>query len=317
MTLNQLRAFLTAVRTGSFTAAAAEMQMAQASVSELIRRMEVEYDMPLFTRGARRLVLTSAGEELLPIAEQAVAAAENADLALRSLRSLEGGVATFGVLRNASYYLLSDLVERFHHRYPKVRVRLVGLNSVEVAASVAAGDLEAGLVVLPIDDEGLKVTPLAKDEVVYASSNPDHLTAPVTIEQLAESTLILYDAHTGWRDPTRRQFENRARLAGVRLTPWIEVEHVEAALSLVSRGVGDTFISRAVADSASCPENVHVVPFAEPVHDTIALVYRESTIPSPATRALAVMARRMLLEAERTRPSQVLVDSDTGESGEL
>ena len=93
MTLNQLRAFLAAVSTGSFTAAAAQLQMSQASVSELVRRMEDECGLPLFTRGSRRLVLTTAGTELLPFAEQSVLAADRGRQALRSLRSLGGGVA--------------------------------------------------------------------------------------------------------------------------------------------------------------------------------------------------------------------------------
>lgn len=293
MTLTQLRAFLTAVRTGSFTAAAQEMQMAQASVSELIRRIEEEHGLLLFTRGGRRLVLTSAGEELLPLAEKTVAAADGAHDALLSLRSLEGGVATFGGLRNAGYYL-SDLVQDFRRRYPRVRVRLVGLGSAEVAQSVAAGDLDAGLVVLPVDDEGLRVTPLVKDEVVYASRQPERLRHPVSIEELAAATLILYDAHSGWREPTRRQLAARAQLAGVKLEAVIEVEHVEAALNLVGRGLGDTFVSRAVARSGACPPEVGTVPFAEPLYDTIALVQRESGELSPATRAIARLARRML-----------------------
>jgi DNA-binding transcriptional LysR family regulator len=75
-------------------------------------------------------------------------------------------VATFDLLRNANYYFLSELLETFHTRHPKVRLRIVGLNSVEVAEAVGAGDLEAGLVVPPIDAEGLDVTPLMRHEVV-------------------------------------------------------------------------------------------------------------------------------------------------------
>lgn len=305
MTLNQLRAFLTAVRTGSFTAAAGQLQMSQASVSELIRRLEEEYGLLLFTRGPRRLVLTSAGAELLPYAEQTVAAADNGVQALRSLRSLGGGVATFGVLRNADYYLLTDLVKQFHEAYPDVRVRLVGQNSVEVAASVAAGDLEAGLVVLPIDDEGLTVRPLLRDEVVYASADPARLAEPVTTQQLAEAQLILYDAHYGWKDPTRRQFADRAQLAGVKLEPLIEVEHVEAALGLVACGIGDTFVCRAVAHGASFPAGVGTVSFAEPVFDTVALVQRQSTVLSPATREIARLAQLMLLSRKPAVPGFV------------
>lgn len=293
--MNQLRAFLATARLGSFTAAAAELGHAQASVSELIRHLEEEVGLPLFSRGARRLVLTSAGAELLPFAEQSVAAADNGAQALRALRSLDGGAATFGVPRNADYYFLSDLVERFCEQHPRVRVRFVGLNSVDVAAGIRSGDLEAGLVVLPVDDSGLEVTPLIADEVVYASGDPSHLRKPVTIANLAEVRLVLYDTHAGWLDPTRRQFAERAKLAGLRLEPWVEVEHVEAALNLVARGIGDTFISRAVAASPARPEGVGVVSFAEPVYDTIALVKRQSSVLSTATKEIAEMAQKLLL----------------------
>lgn len=293
--MKQLRAFVLAARTGSFTTAASAMGIAQASVSELIRKLEDEHAARLFTRGARRLVLTAAGEALLGHAEQAVAAADEGAQALRSVRSLHGGVATFGLLRNAGYYLLSDLAQRFHDRYPDVRIRLIGLNSVEVAAAVAAGTVEAGLVVLPIDDEGLEVTPLLRDEVYFATADAARAREPLGIADLAASRLILYDAHYGWSDPTRRQLADRAQLAGLKLEPWIEVEHVESALSLAQRGVGDTVVARAVAESPACPENLHTVGFREPVHDTIALVRRQSTALSPATRELARLAQRMIL----------------------
>lgn len=304
VTLNQLRAFLAATRLGSFTAAADELAVTQAAVSELVRRMEDEYGQPLFTRGARRLVLTAAGEELLPHAEQATAAADQAAQALQAMGRLTAGTAIFGMLRNAEYYLLSDLVEQFHGLYPQVRVRLVGLNSAGVAASVAAGDLEAGLVVLPIDDEGLEVSPWLRDEVLYASADPDRVTAPVTISDLAATDLVLYDAHYGWADPTRRQLAERAQLAGLKLEPRIEVEHVESALNLVSRGVGDTIVSAAVATSPAFPGNVRTVPFEEPMHDTIALIHRRGAVLSPGTRELARLARDMLVGADDGQDGQ-------------
>jgi DNA-binding transcriptional LysR family regulator len=307
MTLNQLRAFLAAARLGSFTAAAEQLQMAQPSISELVRRLEQEYDIALFVRGGRRLALTAAGEELAPFAEQAVGAADGADHSMRALRALGGGLATFGVLRNAEYYVLTDLLVEFHRRYPQVRVRLHGQNSAEVAVAVQAGDLEAGLVVLPIDDEGLTVKPLLRDEVVYASAFPDRVAEPVSLADLARAPLVLYDSHYGWRDPTRRQLAERAQREGVKLQALIEVEQVEAALRLVARGVGDTIMSRAVATSSACPPGIHTVPFAEPLYDTVALIQRENAVLSPATREIARLATGMLL-ARRDEATEALVD---------
>ena len=292
MTLHQLQAFLAAARSGSFTSAAAQLAVAQASVSELVRRMEEELGMTLFRRGGRHLVLTAAGTELMPYAEQAVAAADGGRQAVHAMRTLGGGVATFGLLRNADYYLLSDLVERFMMAHPQVRVRMVGLNSVETAAAVASGELEAGLVVLPVDDEGLAVTPLSRDEVFYVSAAP--IPAAVTMADLSRARLVLYDAHYGWSDPTRRQLLERAHLAGVRIEPWVEVEHVESALHLVARGMGDTIACRAVTESAAFPSGLHVAPFAEPIYDTIALVHRTSAVLSPAARELARLAEQSL-----------------------
>ncbi len=294
MTLIQLRVFLAAAKLGSFTAAAAAMHMSQPSVSELIKRMEQAYNMRLFARGGRRLVLTPAGAELMPLAEQTVASADAADRALRAVASLSGGVASFGLLRNANYYSLAQLLIDFTEQHPDVRLRVVGLNSVEVARAVVTGELEAGLVVLPIDSEGLRVTPLRRDEVLYASADPTHLAAPVTIQNLAERNLILYDAHYGWKDPTRRQVSERAQLEGIVIEPRIEVEHVESALALVSAGVGDTFVARAVAESSQCPSNISFVPFAEPLFDTVALIQKENAVLSPATSELIRFARHMV-----------------------
>lgn len=298
MSLTQLRAFLVITALGSFSAAAVELGMAQPSVSELIKRMEKAYGVLLFHRTSRGLRLTAAGEALLPHARQAVESADAADHALRDVTSLRGGVATFGLLRNANYYYLSRLLERFHTQYPEVRLRVIGLNSVEVAEAVAAGDLEAGLVVLPIDGEGLNVTPLRRDEVLYASADPQRTARPVTIDDLAAADLILYDAHYGWRDPTRRQLAERAQLAGVTLDARIEVEHVDSALDLVARGAGDTIVSTAVATGPSFPAGLHTVAFADPLYDTIAFVQRSGAPLSPATRELARLARRMLLERD-------------------
>jgi DNA-binding transcriptional LysR family regulator len=123
----------------------------------------------------------------------------------------------------------------------------------------------------------------------------------MTVEQLAQTRLVLYDAHSGWRDPTRRQIAERAASAGVRLEPWIEVEHVETALNLVANGAGDTFTSRAVATSSACPPGVGIVAFDPPIYDTIALIRRQNRPLSPATREIARLAQQMLKDSDRVQ----------------
>ncbi|PRB43016.1 LysR family transcriptional regulator [Arthrobacter sp. MYb23] len=295
MTLTQLRAFLAAYDLGSFTAAAALLETSQASVSELMSRLEQEIGLSLFTRGGRRLIPTNAAIELRDHARQTVTSFDNGLQALNSISSLEGGVCTFGVLRNAGYYDLSDLVQRFHKRYPKVKVRLVGLNSSLVAESVANGEIEAGLVVLPVAEKGLIVKPLFRDEVLYVSSSRSPRRGAMTIDEFSQSKIVLYDAYAGWNDPTRKQIQERAQLRGLKIDPAIEVEHVETALALAGSGAADTIVCRTIAEGPAFPKNLKTVPFSEPLYDTLALIQRESSYLSPAARRIAELTERTLL----------------------
>lgn len=301
VTLAQLKAFVAAAEARSFTAAGRRLGTSQATVSEHVGRLEESLNALLFVRHRAGLVLTPAAEELLPHARTALGAVEAGTESVRFLSSLQGGVSTFGVLRYAAYYDLSDLAVRFHHRYPGVRIRMVGLHSGFVAASVREGVIEAGLVVLPVDVEGLTVKPLARDEVVLASATRPADAGPVAVEELAGQPLVLYDAYAGWLDPTRRQLQERALRLGVELDATIEVELAETAVQLVAAGAGSSVFARALTMSASFPANVRSFSFDPPLYDTIALVTRRNAYLSPATLRFARMAEAAILNTFRAR----------------
>lgn len=282
---------------GTFTAAADKLGISQASISELVVRLETEIAAQLFVRGGpRRLVPTAAASELLSHARKTLGAADDAASAMRSLNSLEGGVATFGVLRNAEYYGLSNLVHDFRQAHPGVRVRMVGLNSHAVAKAVSAGELEAGLVVLPVTDAGLDIEPLMVDNVLLATRGTPPPGGRASLQHLIERGTILYDATSGWDDPTRRQLMDRAHAAGLRVEPEIEVEHARAALSLVAAGAGATIVSASIVRSAAVPDGVDTYPFEEPFQETIALVTRRGAPVSRATQVIVGTVRRTIVQ---------------------
>src|SRR4051794_19710516 len=305
MTLQQLQYFLAAVEHGSFSAAAEALHLAQPSLSEQIRRLEAELGSPLFARGGRGLELTEAGRRLRPHAERVLAEAEAARASVREVSDLVGGTLSFGTFGNAPYHLLSDLVQDFKVRHPAVRVRLTGLNSSSVADAVRDGKLEAGLIILPIDDRGLEVRPLVRDEIVFLSRDAERLKVPMTIERLVESPLILYDARYGSDDPARRQLMERAQQAGVPLEPDIEVEYVEVALELAARGLGDTIAPTAIGLGRAFARRLGAVAFAPPLYDTFAIVQRRGSRLSPATRAFIEIAeKRIVGMVERLRETR-------------
>ena len=214
--VQQLTYFLASVQHGSFAAAAQSLYIAQPSLSDQIRRLEAVLGVRLFTRTNRRLQLTDAGRMVVPWAQRVLADLDELTSAVRDIRELAGGTVAFGTFSSAHLYLLPALTAEFHARHPDVQIRVQGLNSSEVAAAVRAGSLEAGLVQLPIDDQGLWVSaPVLTDTVVYVSADPARTTSPVTVEQLCRAPLILSEAHWARDDPLRRTLTERAQRAGV------------------------------------------------------------------------------------------------------
>src|SRR3954464_15705938 len=169
LTLQQLTYFLAAAEHGSFSAAAESLHMAQPSLSEQVRRLEAELGVPLFARAGRGPQPAEAGRRRQPPAERTLDAAREAQESVREVRDVTGGTVAFGTFGSAHHYLLGGLVEDFRKRHPSVRLRVIGQNSAEVADAVRDGHLEAGLVVLPIDDRGLEVRPALEEELLYLS----------------------------------------------------------------------------------------------------------------------------------------------------
>ena len=302
MTLQQLTYFLAAAQHGSFTAAADVLRLARPSVSEQIAGLEAELGVALFVRAGRRLELTDAGRLLRPEAERTLAAAAEASDAVRRARTLAGGTASLGTFSTAEHLLLPGLVEDFARRHPDVAIRMVGQNSSELADAVRAGRLEAGLVALPIDADGLEVGPaVAQFEVVLASARPGGLDGAVTIEQLGQAVLVLPEARWGDDDPTRRQLADRAQRAGITVRPRIEVQHAHAALELAARGLGDTVVTAALVDRLGFADRLASVPLDPPLYEAFAFVSRRNARLSPATRALMALAEDHLARLVSSR----------------
>jgi DNA-binding transcriptional LysR family regulator len=256
----------------------------------------------LFVRTNRQLVLTEAGQLLLPEAQRTLAAAREAAESVRGVRTLSGGTVAFGSFSSAHHLLLTDLIADFRARHPHVRVRAVGLNSSEVADAVRAGTLEAGLIALPVDDRGLDVSPVVwTSEAVYLSTDPARVRRPLTPTDLANAPLILPEARWGGADPTRHQLLDRMQKAGTTLVPIVEVESPASALALAARGVGDTIISLPLTQYLGYTDRLHWASLDPPLQETFAFVTRRAAHLSPAPRVLMQLAREHLQNVPRAK----------------
>lgn len=303
ITLQQLQYFLSAVEHGSLSAAAEAHFVAQPSLSEQIRRLESQLGVTLFQRTNRKLILTDAALMLLPHAERTVEAAEAAIESVSPIRTMSGGTVAFGTFSSAHHLLHENVISDFRALHPLVRVRLVGMNSSEVAQAVRDGQLEAGLVALPVDDHGLDVGPVRwVSEAVYFSTDLERTRTPLSAATMVAHDLILPEVGWGDMDPTRRQLVVRAQNAGVRMEPMVEVESPAAALALAARGVGDTIISLPLAHHLGFTERLHWASLEPPLLETFAFVARRGAQLSPATSIMMRMMAHRLAELPLSAP---------------
>ena len=292
VSLHQLNCFAAAYEHRSFTAAATELGLAQPSLSEQVRLLERSLGAPLFQRAGRGVVPTEAAEALRPHAERTLAAAAAAREAVVAVRSLESGTVRFGIFGTARLYLGATLIADVLERHPGLRVELVGQNSADVLEELRRGRLEAAMIALPVADESMAVWPVAREELVYLSADPDRLRSPVTPKQLAEADLVL--AETTWRtqDSSRVALAGFVQQAGRSLVTRIEVEDVETVVELVGRGLADSVVPRGVVDELGprLAPGVGWVSLRPRLFDTVAVVHRRDAVLSPGVQLLIELA---------------------------
>ena len=286
LSIQQIRCFCAALELGSFTAAAEALRVSQPAVAEQIRKLEQALGNDLFVRARRGVVPTDAGRAFAEHATRSLRALEDAADSVDELSALRSGTVAVGIFGEPSAWRVDELATAFLRRHPDISVRLVGRNSSAIAEHVRRGELEAGVVLLPIDDDKLDVRPIMRDEVLYVSAFPERTQEPATIEQLAARPLVFYDAESADKDPIRRQLAERAQVLGVELQPRVEVELKDIALRLVAAGIGDTYLPSAYTNASYYPEGLSTAPFRPPLHDTFVIITRPGARLSPGVREL-------------------------------
>lgn len=293
-TVHQLRCFLATYELGSLTAAADELGYAQPSVSEQVRLLERGMGVTLFRRVGRGVIPTESAEALRPHAERTLASVEAGRQAVSAVAGLVTGTVRFGTFGTARLYFGAQLVSDVLERHPGVRVELVGQNSVAVQEDLRRGRLEAALIAIPVATERMTVTPVARDELVYVSRDPERLRKPVTVAALARASLVM--AETSWRDvdSARALLREALQRAGHTLQTRIEVEDVETAVEIVGLGLADSVLPRGAVEQVvgRLAPGVGWVSLRPRMYETMAVVHRQDAELSAAAKLVIDLATK-------------------------
>jgi LysR family hydrogen peroxide-inducible transcriptional activator len=292
MELHQLRYFVAVAETGSFTRAAEREGVTQPTLSEQILRLESKgkgIGRRLFDRLGRKIVLTDAGQVLLSHAQSILAAVGEAERAVRD--STDGGRLRVGAIPTVAPFMLPPTVTQFRKAHPAVQLQLKEDLTERLLADILAGELDVGLMALPIRDDRLHVERLFTEPLVMALP-PKHRLAvkpEVRLADVVDEPFILLDDVHCFGD----QVLSFCRRGGLEPRVVCRGEQIVTLLAMVAAGQGVSVVPEmaAVADAAkSC-------------------VYRALGKPSPMRTLCAVWHK------QRYRPSSLraLVDVVKGQ----
>jgi LysR family transcriptional regulator, glycine cleavage system transcriptional activator len=163
--LNALRAFEAAARLGSFVAAAAELKVSAAAVSQLVRRLERYLDAPLFQRLPRGLVLTEQGRDWLPELSAGFNLLAESTTRLRARQA--GGLLTISALPAFANGWLLPRLQRFRERAPRIDVVL---RTSRALVDFRTADADLAIRFAPAPGRGLHGEPLCREELFPVAS---------------------------------------------------------------------------------------------------------------------------------------------------
>ncbi len=123
MELRQLKYFVKLAETLNFSLAARELFITQSTLSHQILQLENELAQPLFLRNSHEVVLTEAGQTLLPLALETLRSAEHCVLRLDELKNVMGGDLKIGVTFSFAS-IMAETLTAFLRQYPHVKVNV-------------------------------------------------------------------------------------------------------------------------------------------------------------------------------------------------
>ena len=306
MELRQLEHFVAVAEERSFTRAAHRANIVQSGLSMSIRALEEEVGTKLFDRGARGIVLTPAGEAMLPDARRAIAAVDSARVSVGASQGLLRGTLRVGIAQASDPHRVASLLGRFHDEHPGVVLRVVQGNGTTLLSAISDGTLDIAVcgrpIVLPDDVTTLA---LARGRFVMAcaTSHPLASRSTVKLSELVSERFI--EMNRGW--VSRQHIDYSFGLAGIRRNIVCELDDVVLLLQMVEEGLGIAI----VAGTAGKPMGIRYVPIDPGMGEWQFIAgFLGETPPTPPARVfLGMVMREWLSVAVRSdEPETIAID---------
>jgi LysR family nitrogen assimilation transcriptional regulator len=301
MDLKQLEYFVRVAEFGSFTRAAAFLDVAQPALSRQVRLLEVELRQTLLLRNGRGVTLTDAGKLLLSHGLGILQQVDHVRGALEEQRGATVGRIVIGMPPSVGRLLAVATVKEFQKRFPKAVLGIVEGLSTHIIEWLQVGRIDIGLVYNPIPSPDVETRPLMAEDLylMRAADAPDagkKMGKPVPLADLPRYPLVIPSRPHAIRMLVETQMAN----AGLKINVKWEVDGVPAILDLVSQGLGHAILPLNALYSNQMEAVIQPCPIVDPRPATVLTLARSQQRPTTPLLANTVELLEDLVE-EYTR----------------
>lgn len=293
-TLRQLEYAVALAERLNFTQAARQCRATQSTLSAGIKELERALGATLFERDRASVTLTPAGAALVARARGILAACDDLTEEAERLGGPMRGVLRLGVIPTVAPFVLPSLLPKLRRAHPTLALALREDLTSHLLARLRAGELDAALVALPYDTEGLLVRRLFDDALVIVGrdDDPSLRAAKVTVTAPLEGRLLLLEEGHCLREHALAACGDAERASRER-RPGLEATSLLTLVEMVTFGLGVALLPEmAVARGLLKGTGLTSRPLVKGPRRTIALVARASTARGSELDALAALLRR-------------------------
>jgi LysR family hydrogen peroxide-inducible transcriptional activator len=260
-----------------FRKAAEKCYVSQPTLSGQLKKLEQELGVQLVERTRHKVFLTPVGVEVVKKARQIMQDVEY----IQELAQLAGdplrGPLRIGLIPTLGPYLLPLIIPAIRQGLPGLELYLHEIQTGTLMEKLASGELDVGLLALPIEAEHMHSSVLFEEHFWLAVPEAHKLASQtqIQLQQLSqESILLLDDGHC-----LRDQALDVCTMAGAREKANFRGTSLETLKHMVSSGNGVTLIPRlAILKTEPDHAQVRYLPFEKPAPSRqIGLIYRKSS----------------------------------------
>ena len=287
MNLRALQYFVTLAELKHFSRAAEACFVSQPTLSTQIRKLEEELGVSLVERAPRKIMLTPIGEDIAHRARHILRDIEHIKSAARSSRDPSTSIIRLGIFPTLAPYLLPHVIPELRRRYPELGLQLAEEKTEDILRMLDQGQLDAGLLALPLENHGLEMQVLFEEPFVMAmpSEHPLSDKKHIGLRDLeGQELLLLEEGHC-----LRQHALSVCELSGAHERVDFHATSMETLRQMVAANAGVTLMPvLSIKPPIPATPNIALRPFTPPAPSrTIALVWRSSSPLGPFLEELA------------------------------